>query len=49
MESDGYDRTNGQVTLLGQALTNRPYGATFLLSHTPWQVEQAAQAEVQMR
>jgi len=33
---------------LAPALTNRPEGATILLSHTPWQTERAAQAGVQL-
>lgn len=33
---------------LGQALANRPSGATVLLSHTPWQTDRAAHADVDL-
>ena len=33
---------------LGQALANRPSGTTVLLSHTPWQTDRAAQADVDL-
>jgi predicted MPP superfamily phosphohydrolase len=33
---------------LAPGLTNRPEGATILLSHTPWQTERAAQAGVEL-
>ena len=33
---------------LGRALANRPSGATVLLSHTPWQTDRAAHADVDL-
>jgi len=39
-------RSGRKDDLLAKALADRPAGATILLSHTPWQAEQAARAGV---
>jgi predicted MPP superfamily phosphohydrolase len=39
-------RSGGAVDHVSKALADRPPGATVLLSHTPWQYEEAARAGV---
>lgn len=39
-------RSGRRDDVIAQALGNRPQGATVLLSHTPWQVEEAARLRV---
>jgi uncharacterized protein len=34
--------------LIAESLKNRPQGTTILLSHTPWQIEEAADADVNL-
>lgn len=43
-----HKRRNFDADPLALALANRPEGATILLSHTPWQIERAAQAGVEL-